>query len=396
MNINKHPIWEHVSPIKKPAHFLRFSLARRFVSFFPRSNFIGITGSVGKTTTTIACKAVLSEKFNTISTKESLDSVFNIPITVLQARPKIKKVILEMGIEYPGEMDFYLSLVQPATAIVTRIFFAHSEFLGGVEEIASEKAKLVKQLPKDGFAILNWDDVYTRQLAKETSAQVIYYGFDQKNCNVWASHIRLVNGQTTFELNYGVERVEVTMNLLGRHMVYSALAAASLGISCGLSLIIIKRGLEKIKAAPHRLQLVDGLGGWNVLDDTYNASPAAVEEAINVLNELSAHRRILVLGEMKELGIYSEQLHRSIAQKIYKDKVDFVILGGGDACLIGDELLKLGFPVERMEVNLSNGQIVNRVIKIAGKGDLILVKGSHAVKLDEVVKRISKSIKNHD
>lgn len=390
MDIQKHPVWDHVSPYKKPAHLLRFTLARRFAAFFPSSKFIGITGSVGKTTTALACKAVLEEKLTTVSTQESLDSIFNIPITVLKVRPKIKKVILEMGVEYPGEMDFYLSIVSPATAIVTKISFAHSEFLGGIEEIANEKAKLVRQLPKEGFAILNGDDVNTRKLAKETSAQVLFYGIDGKNCDVWASQIRLEGSKTVFELNYGVERVEVVMNLLGRHMVYPALAAAALGVSCGFSLITVKRGLEKIKPAPHRMQIMEGLEGWNVLDDTYNSSPAAVEEAINVLNELPGRRRIVVLGEMRELGPYSQQLHRSVAGKIYKEKPDFVLLGGGDARFIGDELLKLGFSPERMEVNLSNSQMVNRILKIAGKGDLILVKGSHAVKLDEVVKRITK------
>lgn len=390
MKIESHPIWKNISSYKKPAHLLRFWLARHLAALFPRSTFIGVTGSVGKTSTVRACEAVLSQKFKTLITRENLDPILNIPMTLLKLRPNTKKAILEMGIEYPGEMEFYLSLVHPASAIVTRIFFAHSQFLGGVEEIAREKVLLVRQLPKDGFAILNWDDIYTRKMSKETKAQVLFYGTNQKECHVWAGNIRLEEQRTRFELNYGVERADVTLKVLGRHFVYPVLAAASLGISLGMSLASIKKGLEKVEPTPHRLQLFEGLGGWLVLDDTYNASPAAVEEALNVLNDLPAGRRVVVLGEMRELGPHSELLHRAIAQKMYKDKIDFILLGGGDARFIADEMIKLGYPAERIEVNLSNSQLVAKVLRLAKGGDIVLVKGSRALKLDEVVKRITK------
>lgn len=391
MEIQKHPIWNKVSPYKKPAHLLRFFLAKQLAKFYPRSTFIGITGSVGKTTTALAIRAVLSQKFQTISTQENLDPIFNIPLTLLKLRPGVGKVILEMGVEYPGEMEFYLSLVRPATAVVTRVFYSHSEFLGNVEQILNEKSALVRQLPKDGYAILNWDDVYTRKLAKETEAQVVFYGTDPENCHIWATNVRLENGITCFELNFGVERVSLSFKLLGRHQVYPALAAAALGVTFGMTLTAIKRGLEKIEPAPHRLQLVEGVGGWQVLDDTYNSSPAALEAALDVLCEMSARRRVAILGEMKELGVYSEQMHREIARKIYKEKIDWVLLGGGDTRFIADELIKLGFPSERVELNLSNSQIVTKMLKNMGRGDMILVKGSRAVKLDEVIKRISKN-----
>lgn len=390
MEIEKHPVWKNISRFKKPVHLVRFYLAKKIANLYSRSTFIGITGSVGKTTTALACQAVLSQKFKMIATKDNLDPIFNIPVTLLSLRPGVKKVILEMGVEYPGEMEFYLSLVRPATAIITRISFAHSEFLGGINEISREKSLLIKQLPKSGFAILNWDDLPSRKLDKETEAEVLFYGTDSKNCHIWASNIRLENDTTYFELNYGVERVSVSLPLLGRHLVYPALAASALGLSCGMTLISIKKGLETIKPAPHRLQIREGLDGWDVLDDTYNSSPAALEASLDVLNEVPARRRIAILGEMRELGIYSEQLHRAIAQKLYKDKVDWVLLGGGEAKFIGDELLRLGFPPERVEANLSNSQMVSEIIKHAARGDVILVKGSRAVKLDEVVKRITK------
>lgn len=390
MEISKHPIWKNISPFKKPAHLTRFFLAKNIAKLYSRSRFIAVTGSVGKTTTKEACLSVLSQKYKTIASMGNLDPILNIPMTLLKMKPGVKKAIFEMGVEYPGEMDFYLSLVAPATGVVTRISFAHSQFLGSLEEIIQEKGKLIRQLPKDGFAILNWDDLNARKLAKDTDAKVIFFGTDSKECHVWVSNVKVEGNFTRFELNYGVERVEVTWKLLGRHFIYAAMAAASLGISLGLSLINIKKGLEMVEPAPHRLQLLEGLNGWSVLDDTYNSSPAALEEALEVLNELPARRRIVVLGEMMELGSYSESLHRQLAQKIYKDKIDLVFVGGGDAAFFADELLKLGFPPERMEVNLSNSQMVSKVIRVGGRGDLVLIKGSRAVKLDEVVGRITR------
>lgn len=390
MEIAAHPAWSKISPLKKPAHMARFFLAKNIASLFPRSTFTGITGSVGKTATKESCLSVLSQKYNTIASIANIDPIFNIPATLMKLRPNIKKVILEMGIEYPGEMDFYLSLVRPAVGIITKISFAHSEFLGGIDNIVKEKSKLIKQLPKEGYAILNWDDLNTRRLAKEAQAQVLYYGTDPRNCVVWAGNIRLEGNCTRFELNYGVERVDITFQLLGRHFVYAALAAAALGITSGISLISIKRGLENVKPIAHRMQLLQGLNGFSVLDDTYNCSPAALEEALNVLNELPARKRVLVLGEMKELGGYSEKLHRQVAQKIYKEKIDLVLLSPGDTKFIAEELIELGFPPERIEVNLSHQQIVTALLKNARSGDLILVKGSRAVKLEEVVRRIAK------
>jgi UDP-N-acetylmuramoyl-tripeptide--D-alanyl-D-alanine ligase len=396
MDIYKHPIWKTIKIYKKPFHFARFYMARRIASMYPRSTFIGITGSVGKTSTSECCLAVLSEKFETISSTQAkiinLDPIFNIPITILKLRPKIKKVILEMGIEYPEEMDFYFSLVRPGTGIITRIAYAHSQYLGTEAQIIKEKGKLIEQLPKDGFAILNWDDSNVRGLSDKTEGQVIFYGTDPKNCHVYATRIRLEDYQTKFELNYGVERIEVSLKLLGRHMVYPALAAAALGISNGMTLTAIKRGLSKVTAAEHRLQMHNGNGGFLVLDDTYNnASPVGLEAAIDVLSELPAKRRIAVLGEMRELGEYSQKLHKQVAQKIFKEDVDLVFLGGGETKHIYDELLALGFPKEHLEVGLQNNELVAKVLTIASKGDMVLVKGSRSTRLDEVVKRITKA-----
>ena len=397
MDISNHPIWTQLTayktkipPFKKPFHLLRIYLARQYAKMYPRETFIAITGSVGKTTATQACVAVLSQKYKTISTKENLDPILNIPSTILRLKPSIKKAVFEMGIEYKGEMDFYLSIVRPLTAIVTKISYAHSEYLGSIEEIIEEKGKLIESLPKDGVAILNWDDPNCRKMAEKSKAQVVYFGTDPKNCTVWAGNVKIENFKTIFELNLGVERVKINYQLLGFHQIYSCLAAAALGVCMNIPLTQIKFGLEKIKPSEHRMQVLAGPNGSVVIDDTYNSSPAALEAAIDTLLQIPARRKILVLGEMRELGEYSEKLHRKIAQRIYQEKIDMVLLGQGEAHYISSELSELGFLPERMESDLQNSQIVSKLLRTLGKGDVCLIKGSRAVRLDEVVKRISK------
>lgn len=375
---------------KKPLHLLKISLARQYARLYPRQNFIAVTGSLGKTTCVQAAVAILSQKFKTLSTKPYLDPVLNIPETLLRVNPAVSKVILEMGIEYKGEMDFYLSLVKPKTVLVTKIAFAHSESLGDLDEIVEEKGKLIEQLDNSGIAVLNFDDPYSRKLAKKCKGEVIFFGTNPENCTIWAGNIKIENFKTTFELNLGVERVKVNLQLLGSHLIFPILAAAALGIVNNVPLTKIKLGLESIWPTEHKMQALAGPNDSIILDDTYNSSPAALDSAIDTLLQISARRRILVLGEMRSLGKYSEMLHRQIAQKIFKEKIDLIFLGQGDAQIIASELKDLGFWEERIGSNLLNSQIVTRLLKNLGKGDVVLIKGSRAVRLDEVVKRIAK------
>lgn len=397
MEISNHPIWNQttayktkISSYKKPIHFLKIYLAKHYTKLYPTSMFIGVTGSVGKTTTTLACNAVLSKKFKTLVTSPNLDPVLNIPATLLKLKPSIQKVILEMGIEYKDEMDFYLSLIRPQTVVVTKIGFAHSQYLGDIKEIIEEKGKLTKDLGKDGILILNWDDSNSRKLAEDFKGSVVYYGTDPNNCTVWAGNIKTENFRTSFELNLGVERVKVDYQLLGPHQIYPALAATALGVVNDIALTRIKLALESITPSEHRLQPIAGPNGSIILDDTYNSSPSALEAAIDTLLEIPARRRVVVLGEMRELGKYSESLHRQIAQRIYKEKIDLVFLGQGETRFIADELKNLGFYPERLEEDVQNSQLVGKLLKTLEKGDICLIKGSRVVRLDEVVKRIIK------
>lgn len=364
-------------------------MARNYAKIYSKQNFIGITGSVGVEECVNASDAILSQKFKTISTNGENSSI-SIPKTLLRLNPSVKKIILDMSINQKGDMDFYLSLIKPQTIILTKIAFANSQYLGSLEEGAEENGKIIEQLDENGVAILNYDDPLTRKLAQKCKGTVMYFGTDPQSCTVWAGNVKIENFQTTFELNLGVERVKINFKPLGFYKIYSALAAATLGVVCDLPLTKIKLGLESIGLIEHKMQVLSGPNDSIILDDTLDCQPADLESAIDTLLQISARRRVLVLGEMKNLGQYSELLHRQIAQKIFKEKIDLIFLGQGDAQTIGLELKDLGFWEERVESNLQNSQLVNRLLKNLGKGDVCLIKGDSSVRLDEVVKRITK------
>lgn len=361
-------------------------LVKQYARLYPPEMFVGITGSVGKTTCALACSGVLSQKYKTLNTN------LDIPSTILKINPTIQKVILEMGITHKGEMDSYLSIIRPKVAIVTKIAYAHSASLGDLDEILEEKGKLIESLDKNGVAVLNYDDINCRKLAEKCQGSVVYFGTDPENCTVWADNIKIENFATTFELNYKVERVKINFKLLGLHQVYPALAAAQLGIISGIPLTKIKLSLESVEPLDHCLQAIAGPNGSVLLDDSFSSSPADLDAAIDTLLAIPARRRVVVLGDMKELGQYSEKLHRQVAQKIYKEKLDFVFLGAGEIEVLADELRSLGFWEERLESGLQNSQIVSKLLKNLGKGDICLIKGARVARLDEVVKRITKKV----
>lgn len=399
IDIKPHPYWNQtnmfgsrLSFIKKPLYFLRIYLAREYARIYPKDLFIGVAGSIGKSVCVQLCKAVLSQKFTTITTKLNLDPIFNIPQTIFKLRPSVKKAVFEMGVEYPGEMDFYLSLIHPKTVILTKTFYVHNESLGNIEQIAKEQGKLLEELSGDCTAILNYDDLIIRKLAQNCKAQIIFFGMDQKNCDIWAGNIKIEDFKTTFELNIGVERVKVNFRLLGLHQIYASLAAAALGLVNNIPLTKIKIALESIEPSEHRMQAVWGPNGSVIIDDTFDSSPAGVDVSIDILGQIPARRRVLVLGEMRGLGKYSDLLHKEIARKIFKDKIDLVVLGLGEAQIIADELKSLGFLEERLFAHFSNSQMVSKLLKTLGKGDICLIKGSRPARLDEVVGRISKKI----
>ena len=352
-----------------------------------RVRVIGITGSVGKTSTKELVWAVLSRRFRTLRSEGNLNNEIGVPLTLLQLEPGYQRVALEMGMYARGEIARLCELARPSVGVVTNIGPVHLERLGSLEAIAAAKAELIEALPQDGVAILNYDEPLVRDMAPKSKARVMTYGLDDR-ADLWADEIESegIEG-ISFEMHYRGEGLHVHVPLLGRHSVHTALRAAAVGLAEGMMWDDIIAGLQDHQAQI-RLVAVPGPQGSTILDDTYNASPASMFAALNLLAELGG-RKIAVLGDMLELGSYEEEGHRLVARRAM-DVADILICVGSLGRIIGEEALSLGMDPERVCLSPNNQEAIECLQKSIQPGDYILIKGSRGMQMEEIVITLGK------
>lgn len=346
---------------------------------------VGVTGSIGKTTTKELIASVLSRRFRTLKSYGNYNNEIGLPLTLLHLGPEHERVVLEMGMYALGEIAMLAEIALPAVGVVTCVEPVHLERLGTIENIARAKAELVEALPPDGVAVLNYDDERVRAMKSKTKARVFYYGLDP-HADLWADEIQSEGlSGVRFRFHYGKEVIHARIPLLGRHSVHTALAAASVGLLDGLSWGEIMAGL-KDTSAQVRLMAVKGIRNSTILDDTYNASPPSTLAALSVLGELSG-RRIAVLGDMLELGSYEEEGHRKVGRKTV-EVASILITVGPRAKIIAEEALACGMPPDKVHILDSKEEAVKLLLEILEPGDFVLVKGSRGMKMEEIVKEI--------
>lgn len=389
--------WKNINPFKKRIFAGKFYLAKQYARLVPASKIIAITGTLGKSTAVALLYSILTPKMvlpkvENPALQNSIENFLTMASRVFKVSPKIDKAILELDPKNSQEVDNLKEFVKFKTLAITNFSQLKESFPEESEKTAAAYEELIKVLGLDGTLVLNWEDASVRRFGdKFSGSNVIFYGFDGKNCHVWASNMRIENYQTIFELNYGVERVEIRSNLLGFHQIIPILSACAIAINLGFSLISIKKGVEKLESLEGRMEVVTGLNNSIIVDDTYNGETKAFSEALKTVNLIPARRRIVVLGEMSADYKTSEKMHTLIAREIYSNKIDLVLLGGGQTKYIETELTKLGFIPERMLSGLQNPAIVANLIKILGKGDVVLIKGHPNLKFSEIVKKVSKA-----
>lgn len=384
---NEH-LPENLPPFDQPVTLLVSSslvALQKIASFWRRKlniRVIGITGSVGKSTTKELVAEVLSQKYRTLKNIGNLNNEIGLPLTILRMTERHQRAVLEMGFYVPGEIKLLCEIAEPITGVITNIGAVHAERAGSLEAIASGKAELVEYLPSTGTAILNYDDPWVRPMAEKTAAKVLFYGLNPL-AHLWADQIEGLGLQgIRFCLHYKNERLFLRVPLIGQHSVHTALRAAAVGLAEGLTWQEIITGLQQ-GHTQLRLAAVSTPTGALILDDTYNASPDSVLAALNLLDELQG-QKCAVLGDMYELGPYEEQGHVMVGVRAAQ-VVKRLVTVGERARIIAMAAKRSGLP-EKMITSVDTvDEAINILHGTFKKDDVVLVKGSHGLHMEQIV-----------
>lgn len=394
---------------------LRFMASTVLMKYKPE--IVGITGSIGKSSTKEAIALVLEPHFRVRKNEGNYNNEIGIPLTILgcksggrsfiawlgiirrwfalilfpQSYPEI--LILEMGIDRKGDMDYLLSFVPVSIGVATHVSGSHLKNFGSIANIAKEKRKLIKRLPMTGYAILNADNEWTRKMEEVTDAEVITYGFvDTADIRVdnllFHGDASSVEG-FSFKLNYKGKSVPMRLPvLLAKHLIPSVLAAVGVGVALKLNLVEIARSLESFKSLPGRMHMFLGINNSRIIDDTYNASPASMRAAITTLAHIQAPRKGVFFGDMLELGEKSDEEHASFATDIKRANVSFALLVGQHMHALYQTLRESGFSEKQVMWFPDPMSASDYAVEVVRAGDVVLIKGSQGVRMELVVERL--------
>jgi len=342
---------------------------------------IGITGSMGKTTTKEAMAHLLSVRHRVHRTKGNFNNHFGLPLGLLTLEPEYDLSVIEMGMSHAGEITALARIAQPNEGVITAVAPVHLEYFDSIAGIARAKYELIEALPHGGTAVLNGDDEYVSQFGRDFKGKVILFGL-KAAADVRAENIEVIGAEgTRFDLVCHGVRQPVHSPLLGQHNVYNVLAGAAVAMEHGVTASEIAAALPSLQAADKRGQVLQ-VGNITVLYDCYNSSPKALMAAVDTLAAMPAQRRIVVAGEMLELGATGERLHRDCGRYIAGSKLDFLLGVRGLAKPMVEAALAAGMKAEFVATPEEAGEWLAHE---ARDGDAVLLKASRGVKLEKAL-----------
>jgi UDP-N-acetylmuramoyl-tripeptide--D-alanyl-D-alanine ligase len=350
---------------------------------------IGITGSTGKTTTKEFLTSVLGTRMKVVATHGNRNNELGVPLTVMSAGADTDVLVVEMAMRGRGEIADLCRIARPTMGLVTNVGVSHIELLGTQDSIAAAKAELVEAVAEDGVVFLNGDDTYSDTLALSSRAPVVRYGVGDA-CSVRAVDIEM-DGESRASFDIVADDVSVTVSLSvpGRHNVYNALAAASVGLRLRMDVDDIAAGLAGASAGEMRMQAFTSAGGVHVINDAYNANPTSMRAAVDTLAGIrTAERRIAVLGDMAELGSLAELAHFRIGEQVAGLPIDAVVTVGERASRIADGARAGGMDPDRVRPCATADEASEVLDDLLEPGDVVLVKASRVMGLERVVEGI--------
>ena len=348
-----------------------------------RVTVVGVTGSVGKTTTKDLTAALLERSGPVLKSEANYNNEIGLPLTLLELTHRHRRAVLEMAMRAPGEIATLCEIARPHVGVVTNVGHSHLEQLGSLEAVAAAKGELVEHLPSDGVAVLNADDPLVRAMSARTEARTVLFGLspdaDARATEIAGHGLEGI----TFRLHWQGGSVPVRSNLPGRHNVANTLAAAAVGLAEGMDLKEVAAALEAAHVAG-RIRVLRGRGGCTILDDTYNASPDSVAAALELLKELPG-RRIAVLGEMKELGSAEREGHLEVGRRA-AEAADVIHTVGELGGLIAEASREAGHDdTHAWPTKEAAGEAVAADLR---PDDVVLLKASRAMALETLLEAL--------
>lgn len=350
---------------------------------------IGITGSVGKTSTKDMVSAVLSRKFNVLKTQGNYNNQIGLPLTVFNLENFHQAAVVEMGMSGFGEISSLTAIAKPDIAVITNIGLSHIEKLGSRQNILKAKMEIFEGLKSGGLVVLNGDDKLLYGLKDLLKFRTVYYGMEDgltyQACNVKS----LGEHGTSFEITYKNNDYKLNVPVPGVHNVYNALAAIAVGIEMNMDMESIIEGIAEFTPGQMRLNIIS-YKGIKIINDAYNASPKSMEAAIDVLKDIGdSGRTFAVLGDMLEMGEWAYKAHTDIGKYAVLKGVDYIVTVGENGKNIAGGAIASGAAEDSVFSFDNNGEVSSFLKSFVKNGDIILVKGSRGMKMEDIVEEIT-------
>ena len=342
---------------------------------------IGVTGSAGKTTTKECIAHVLGTRHRVLKSQGNLNNHFGMPLQLLKLEPEHDLAVIEMGMSHAGEITALAELAKPDCGVVTMVAPVHLEFFESVAAIARAKYELIASLHAGGIAVLNADDEYVSQFGRDFHGRVVTFGL-HKPADVSAQNIESRGSEgSAFEIVVNGERAPAMPPLLGEHNIYNALAGVAVGLQYGVPLKVAAESLASLSAGDKRGEILH-IAGATVINDCYNSNPKALDSMVRSLARIAGQRRIVVAGEMLELGPSGEEMHRQAGESMATHGIDLLIGVRGLAQAMVDGARRAGVKAEFVSTPEEAGEWLRREVR---PGDVVLLKASRGVRLERAL-----------
>ncbi|MFR0921616.1 MAG: UDP-N-acetylmuramoyl-tripeptide--D-alanyl-D-alanine ligase [Clostridia bacterium] len=349
---------------------------------------IGVTGSVGKTSTKDIIANVVSQKYKTLKTQGNNNNNIGLPFTIFNLKDQ-EAAVIEMGMNHFGEISKLTKIAKPTISVITNIGTSHIGNLGSRENILKAKLEILEGMDKKVLVINNDNDLLHKFYLENKDVEIHTYGIENES-EVTAENIVLNENESEFVCNIKGEKFNVKVPVGGIHFVYNALCAATVGTLLGLSKEQIENGIKTFELTKKRMDITELKNGVTIINDSYNASFESMQASLKYLSGLNAKRKIAVLGDMFELGEYSKELHEKVGKEVVKNKIDILVCCGDSAKYIVNMAKKEGMPKEKVFYFDNKDQIEKFIRENAQNGDSVLFKASNGMKFFNIVENLIK------